>query len=71
VDFAMAASQNGVCIPQQMILFHDRSRIKDESNKNLLFFYTIFTVLLVFLRKGKLLLLNPLYVPGVAKSTIR
>jgi hypothetical protein len=37
VDFATAASQNGVGISEQMchaiILFHNCSMIKDESNK--------------------------------------
>jgi hypothetical protein len=48
VDFAMAASKNGVCITQQilyviiMILFHDSFMIKDESNFFKSKFFVIF-----------------------------
>ncbi len=42
VDFAMAASQNGVCISQQMChmmtLFHVGSMVKDKSKKYEMFF---------------------------------
>ncbi len=42
MDFAMAASQNGVCITQLkcriLILFRSCSMIKDESKNHLMFF---------------------------------
>jgi hypothetical protein len=45
-DFATAASQNGVCIKQQichiMVLFLNFSNTKDKSNKNVMFCHDIY-----------------------------
>ncbi len=53
MDFATAASQNGICITQEMchilILFHNCSTITDESKK-----YVTVWIILAFLMKGKL-----------------
>ncbi len=58
VDFAIAASQNGVCITQQMflkmVLFRDCSLIKDENNKKYKFFCH-FLNNIGLLMKGKIL----------------
>jgi hypothetical protein len=56
VDLATAASQNGVCIAQQMfhiiIFFHDCSMIKDEGNgKSNVFCHFLNNI--CFLMKGK------------------
>jgi hypothetical protein len=56
MDFALAASQNGVSITQQMchtmILVHNSSMIKDESNKkSIIFGYFLNNI--GFLMKGK------------------
>jgi hypothetical protein len=52
-DFATAASQNRVCITQQichiMILFHDCSVITDEHNNKIKTFFAIFLYNIAFL----------------------
>jgi hypothetical protein len=56
-SIASAASQNGVCIAQQMchimIFFHDSSMIKDEGNEKSNVFCHFFNNI-CFLMKGKL-----------------
>jgi hypothetical protein len=65
VDFAIAPSQNGVCLNQQMshmmILFHNCSLMNDKSNQQ---FCVCFHVLnnIGFLMKGKFIKIKSVFI---------
>ncbi len=74
LDFAMAASQNGVCITQQkchvMTLFYDCSMLNDESNKKNFCFFA-FTKIIGFSIMGKLESIKSNFCDAaVAKSSV-